>query len=89
MLQRNRLAPYKLLVYMLYSESEHITRCGQDQVYVTIAPVARMFHVSPSRAKEWFDWLEAAGFIHNYTVTDGIACLKVKLPHWNIEEIGS
>lgn len=87
MLQRNRLAPYKLMVFVLYAESDHLTRCGENKVYLTLSPVARRFHVSASRMKEYIKWLQDANFIHRLDIKEGVACFNVKKPSWLEDDV--
>lgn len=64
--QRNRLIPYKLLVYLAYSEQDSIIERKGAEVRVATGPMARALLVSNSRLIEAIQWLALSGFIKDF-----------------------
>lgn len=78
---RNRLLPYRVLVYLLYGQQPWLERLGDDRVLIKTGPMARSLRTSVTKLREHLDWLKAFGYLENVeTAKRGCEIASLRLP---------
>ena len=86
---RDRILPYKILSYLLYSPQESVDwleTISEDEVRIVTGPCSRAFRLKISTLWEQLYWLEGQGLISGVSKEKkrGSALIKLKQPT-NIE----
>ena len=83
--QKQRLIPYRLLAYLLFSpteNSEWIENISEDSVRIYTGPCSRIFRMKIVQLWEAIFWLEEQGLIEKVKKEKkrGTAIIKLKQP---------
>ncbi len=89
---RDRLIPYKILGYILYSPQEHVEwleNVSDDEIVVSTGTLARALRIQIRRLWDVFRWLEFQKLVIKVSPGEkrGIAIIKLKQPT-NIKDYG-
>lgn len=77
---QRKLIPFKVLVNILYGESEHIKWVAPTSVELRLGPLARRLGIPNYRLRDYLRWLHECGFISNLDLQYGKASLNVHIP---------
>lgn len=84
---KERLAPYRLLSFLLHADMPSIKRVGPWRVILKTGPMARKFRCRHSRIHEWATWLEKNNLLTIMKKDHGEWDIKLTVPRAANHEI--
>jgi hypothetical protein len=72
--------PYKVMIFLLYSDLPYIVRRSPTQLLVKVGPLARRLRVSNARLFGYFEFLRDNNYLETLEVDRGLALVTIRVP---------